>query len=93
MGFGNNADFRPPSTGAIPTTGTDMLRKQLEQNQPPSLKSPMNSQMGHPAVGGQSSIGGSSLLMAQLEKQPACNPDPKVINQVSVLIKLFFLRH
>ena len=79
MAFGNNSDFRPPSTGGMPTTGTDMLRKQLEQTQP-SIKSPMNS---HSSMGGQSSLGGSSLLMAQLEKQPPCNPDPKLINQVA----------
>lgn len=105
MGFGNNSDFnslRPPSAGAvggIPTTGNDMLRKQLEQNQPNNsmgnnmqpIKSPLNNSNLLGGVGHQSgvSMGGSSLsstnslLMAQLEKQPPCNPDPKVINQVA----------
>jgi hypothetical protein len=31
MGFGNNSDFRPPSAGGMSNTGTEMLRKQLEQ--------------------------------------------------------------
>ena len=92
MSFGHNSDFnslRPPSAGAvggIPTTGTDMLRKQLEQNQAPNsmqpIKSPMNNSQLLGAMG-QSSLTGNSLLMAQLEKQPPCNPDPKVINQVA----------
>jgi hypothetical protein len=60
---------------------TDLLN--LPQNQPPSIKSPMNAQMGHPPMGGQPPISGSSLLMAQLEKQPPCNPDPKLISQVA----------
>ena len=81
MAFGNSNDFRPNPPGVM-STGTDMLRKQLEQNQP-SIKSPMNSQMSHGAMGGPGSISGSSLLMQQLEKQPPCNPDPKVINQVA----------
>ena len=92
MGFGNNSDFRPPSAGG---TGTEMLRKQLEQNQPPNsmgnnmqpIKSPMGSQLlgggGHPSMGQSSLSSSNSLLMAQLEKQPPCNPDPKVINQVA----------
>ena len=90
LNFGNNSDFnslRPPSAGG---TGTEMLRKQLEQNQPQNnlgnnmqpIKSPMGSQL-HPSMGQSSLSSSNSLLMAQLEKQPPCNPDPKVINQVA----------